>query len=121
MEYTIETHVAGGIIGAVIALPLRPLIGEIGTGVVLCALILISFVITTGKQPLIRFAKFVSGSLTEFIQSMQKEREAEKEDDIKISGVEEEKPRKKLRKAAEGAKGKGEDKKDAPTEKSEEN
>jgi len=119
IEYTIESRVAGGIIGAIIALPLRPLIGEIGTGVVLCAVVLISFVITTGKQPLIRFARFISGSLAEFIQSIKKEKGAENEDNIKISGLEEEKPRKKIRKAAEAEKdGK---KKDASPEKGDEN
>jgi len=102
MVYTIEECKGGGVIGALIALPLRPLIGTIGTGVILVALILASFVIVTGKQPLIRFAKFISSRFSEYMASRNDDDETE-EDDIIISGIEQEEkaPKKKSRKTIE--------------------
>jgi len=101
---TIDDRTSGGVIGAIITLPLRPLIGTVGTGVILVAMILVSFVITTGKQPLIKFAKFMSGYVSEFIANRKAEKEEVEDDDIVISGIEEEeedKPKKKLRRRPE--------------------
>ncbi len=101
---TIKDRTQGGVIGALITLPLRPLIGNVGTGVILAALILVSFVIITGKQPLIKFAKFMSGYVSEFIANRRADKDEEyDEDDIVISGVEEEeeKPKKRIRRSTE--------------------
>jgi len=102
---TILTNQSGGFLGALITLPLISFIGEFGTGVVLVALILVSFVITTGKQPLIKFAKFASAKFSEFMDKRKSGEESEsEEDEIIVSGVvldEEEskpKPKKKSRK-----------------------
>lgn len=96
---TISQNQAGGFLGALIALPLISLVGEVGTGLILCALILVSFVITTGKQPLIKFAKFISAKFSEFIDKRRSG--GESDDEIVVSGVvldeeeSEEKPKKK--------------------------
>ncbi len=101
---TIKDRTQGGVIGALITLPLRPLIGNVGTGVILAALILVSFVIITGKQPLIKFAKFMSGYVSEFIANRRADKDEQyDEDDIVISGIEEdeEKPKKRIRRSTE--------------------
>ena len=99
---TISYKQAGGLSGALITLPLHALVSGVGTGIILVVLILASFVITTGKQPLIKIAMFLSGRFTDFIDSMKSEKEATAtEDDIVISGVsqeESEKRRKKIKK-----------------------
>lgn len=101
---TISYKQAGGILGALITLPLHALVSGVGTGIILVVLILASFVITTGKQPLIKIAMFLSGRFTDFIDSMKAEKEeTSTEDDIVISGVsqeESEKRRKKSKKPA---------------------
>ena len=101
---TISYKQAGGISGALITLPLHALVSGVGTGIILVVLILASFVITTGKQPLIKIAMFLSGRFTDFIDSMKAEKEeTATEDDIVISGVsqeENEKRRKKSKKPA---------------------
>ena len=92
---------SGGIVGALLSLPLRALVSGVGAGVILVTMVLICFVITTGKQPLIRFAKFISSSLSEFINTLKSEKEEEYRDDedIKITGVREnaDTPKKKAR------------------------
>ncbi len=92
---------SGGIIGALLSLPLRALVSGVGAGVILVTMVLICFVITTGKQPLIRFAKFISSSLSEFINTMKSEQDNgdKSNDGIKITGVEEaaDTPKKKVR------------------------
>ena len=92
---------SGGIIGALLSLPLRALVSGVGAGVILVTMVLICFVITTGKQPLIRFAKFISSSLSEFINTMKSEQgNGDKSNDgIKITGIEEDTntPKKKAR------------------------
>ena len=92
---------SGGIIGALLSLPLRTLVSGVGAGVILVTMVLICFVITTGKQPLIRFARFISSSLSEFINTMKSEEQSEdkSDDGIKITGIQEntDTPKKKSR------------------------
>lgn len=92
---------SGGIIGALLSLPLRTLVSGVGAGVILVTMVLICFVITTGKQPLIRFARFISSSLSEFINTMKSEQQNEDkgDDGIKITGIQEntDTPKKKVR------------------------
>ena len=82
---------SGGIIGALIALPLKTLVDTIGSAVILVALMLCSFVVAVGKQPILRFIKFITGSLSDFASSINEERKESEESSIKINGVEEEK------------------------------
>lgn len=97
---TISYKQAGGILGALITLPLHALVSAVGTGIILVVLILASFVITTGKQPLIKVATFLSGRFTEFIDSMKSEKEATStEDDIVISGISQEESEKRRKKS----------------------
>ncbi len=97
---TISYKQAGGILGALITLPLHALVSAVGTGIILVVLILASFVITTGKQPLIKIATFLSGRFTDFIDSMKSEKEATAaEDDIVISGVSEEESEKRRKRS----------------------
>ena len=82
---------SGGIIGALLSLPLRTLVSGVGAGVILVTMVLICFVITTGKQPLIRFARFIASSLSEFINTMKSEEQGQDSGDegIKITGIQE--------------------------------
>lgn len=97
---TVSYKQAGGILGAVITLPLHALVSAVGTGIILVVLILASFVITTGKQPLIKIAAFLSERFTDFIDSMKAEKEEkETEDDIVISGVSQEESEKRRKKS----------------------
>ncbi len=95
---------SGGAIGALLSLPLRSLVSSVGAAIILITMVLICFVITTGKQPLIKLAGFISSSLSDFIKSIKDEKDAEDEkgDGIKITGVTEdgETPRVKTRKRA---------------------
>ena len=90
---------SGGIIGALIALPLKTLVSSIGTAVILVALMLCSFVVVIGTHPIVRFIKFITGSLTEFASSVKEEQSESNDNSIKINGVEETKaPSRKAKK-----------------------
>ena len=95
-------YMSGGIVGALVSLPLRALVSAVGACVLLVAVMLSSFVICTGTQPIIRFAKFISGSLSDFLSNMRAERDAAEsgEGSIKINGIEEDAPKKKVRRKA---------------------
>ena len=90
-------YMSGGIVGALISLPLRALVSAIGACVLLIAIMLTSFVITTGTDPIVRFARFISSSFLDFIGSMGSEKSSNQaeESGIKINGIEESKPEKK--------------------------
>lgn len=92
-------YMSGGIIGALVSLPLRALVSTVGASVTLVAIMLSCFVISTGTQPIIRFAKFISNSLSDFIANMKEEHESahSSDDDIKINGVADDSPKKKQR------------------------
>ncbi len=89
---------SGGIIGALIALPLKTLVSSVGTCVILVALVLCSFVVVIGTQPIVRFIKFITGSLSDFVSSA-KDEQIDEDSSIKINGVEEKKsPSRKAKK-----------------------
>lgn len=91
---------SGGIIGALIALPLKALVSSTGTAVILVFLSLIAFVAATGTEPITRFASWVSHGLVNFVRSLKEERKPkEKEgEQLKIKGIDEEKTETKEKK-----------------------
>ena len=78
---------SGGLAGALISLPLRALVSNVGSGIILVFLALISFVTATGTEPITRFAKFISSHFFNFVEDIEKEREnAHSGEQIKIIG-----------------------------------
>jgi len=98
-------YASGGLVGALISLPLRALVSTVGATVLLVAIMLTCFVITTGTQPIVRFVHFITASLADFIYSMRAEKEYEEEtnDDIKINGIESESSATKKKKVVKKA------------------
>lgn len=81
---------SGGLVGALIALPLRALVSSVGTAVLLVALTLCCIVISIGTQPIIQLFNYITDSIYEFIESLQKDKEKSEKDEsseIKIRGV----------------------------------
>ncbi len=104
-----DTHISGGkdfssggLSGALLVLPLKSLIGGIGTGFVLTILAFACFVTTTGTAPLTKLCKSIADSISDFAQKIKEERDAEqhKEEEIKaiIKEATEDVPRKKKKK-----------------------
>ncbi len=96
------SYLSGGIVGAVIALPLKALVDTVGTCVILITLALASFVIATGTEPFVKLAKLISSMFAD-MTAKEEDEEGEKPDnnEIKINGVEEPKEKKRLLKSAE--------------------
>ncbi len=106
----IDTHKAagkafssGGWVGALIALPLKALVGNVGSYIILIFLTLICFVTATGTQPITKFFKFMADKISQFVEMVKEEREAVSNKDDDSTGddeidSEEEKPRKKKKK-----------------------
>ncbi len=97
-----KNYSSGGLIGAIMALPLKTLVDTAGACVILITLMLASFVIATGTEPFVKLAKFIS---TIVADRMNKKDDEDEEDssseEIKISGVDEpEKKKKKEKKSA---------------------
>ncbi len=93
---------SGGIVGALIALPLKALVSATGTTVILVFLSLISFVAATGTEPITRFASWVSRKIVNFVHSLKEERKPKEGEQLKINGIDsqentEKKEKKKLR------------------------
>jgi len=87
-----KNFVSGGIIGAIMSLPLRALVSNIGTCIILICLMLVCFVTATGTEPISRFIGFISTSVADFVRNMRNERSSTQEhgeDSIKINGIEE--------------------------------
>ena len=105
-ETVVESGIAydsGGILGALMALPLRALVSSAGTWVILIFLLIISVVVAIGVDPLRNFTQYISSSVANYIKSIKEENE-ESTDDIKITGTEvEEKPKKKKKIKADPA------------------
>ena len=81
---------SGGIIGALVSLPLRALVANVGSAIILVCLALVCFVTATGTEPITRFAKFVSAKFLGFVDDIEKERETANEGgQIKINGEKE--------------------------------
>ncbi len=92
---------SGGIVGALIALPLKALVSSTGTAVILVFLSIIAFVAATGTEPITRFATWVSRRIVNFVHSLKEERKPkEKEgEQLKIKGIDsQENPEKKEKK-----------------------
>lgn len=114
---------SGGIIGALLSLPLRALVSTTGASVILVCFCLICFVTATGTEPITNFIKFLSTSVAGFLGSMRDERDSQKENDneshIKINGVDDEhsaeKKKKRVRTAPSDAASPKEDT-EAPSE-----
>ena len=94
---SIELYKSGGLIGAIVALPLKTLVDTAGTCVILITLMLASFVIATGKQPFLKLAKFISTLVANHIAKKDDEDDSSSEE-IKISGVDEPEKKKKKKK-----------------------
>lgn len=98
---------SGGILGALVSLPLRALVSTTGASVILVCLSLVCVVTFTGTEPFTRFARFVSTSLKDYFLSLsekrsEKEEQAEKEKNdgsfVKINMPEEAPPSEKKKK-----------------------
>ena len=70
---------SGGIIGALLALPLRGLVSSTGAAVILVCLSLLCIVTATGLEPLTNFAGFISDSVSSLIDRMYEEKESASE------------------------------------------
>ena len=66
-----------------------------GTCIILITLLLVSFVITTGTEPFVKFAKLISSALSNSSEDEDEDEEAEEDDDIKINGADEPEEKKK--------------------------
>ena len=82
-----ETHkiggkafASGGTIGALIALPLKALVYDVGAYIILIFLTLICFVTATGTEPITKFFNFVASRTTDFVNKVKEERDAITED-----------------------------------------
>ena len=85
-----KSYSSGGLIGAIIALPLRALVDTAGACIILIALMLASFVIATGKQPFVMLAKFISTLISNRMNKDDEDEEDSASGEIKVNGVEEE-------------------------------
>ena len=71
---------SGGIVGAILALPLRGLVSSTGAAVILVCLSLLCIVTATGLEPLTNFAAFISDSVSSLIERMYEEKESAAEE-----------------------------------------
>ncbi|MBR1969391.1 MAG: DNA translocase FtsK 4TM domain-containing protein [Clostridia bacterium] len=90
----------GGIIGALLSLPLKALVSSTGTAVILVFLALIAFVAATGTEPITRFASWISRKISGFVRSLKEERKPKEQEgeQLKINGIDDEKTEKKEKK-----------------------
>ena len=83
---------SGGLIGALLSLPLKSLVSVTGAMLVLIALMVTCFVMATGVELITTALSSMANSLIRFIKNLQEERqstnEEDKSDDIKINGIE---------------------------------
>ncbi len=74
---------SGGLIGALMALPLKTLVAGIGTGIILTGLTIVCFVTATGTEPFSKLFRAIADAVSGFIQKVKEEREhSEKINDI---------------------------------------
>ena len=83
---------SGGLIGALLSLPLKSLVSVTGAMLVLIALAVTCFVMATGVELITTAASSMANALIRFIKNLQDERrqvtdDEEAEDDIKINGI----------------------------------
>lgn len=95
---------SGGIIGALISLPLRALASTTGAAVILVFIALVCFVTATGTEPITRFALFISRFVSRFFHTINEERHQksnaqDNDDEIKITTSEPEKAEKKTKRS----------------------
>ncbi len=71
-----KSNESGGLIGAALALPLRPIVSTSGVAVILTCLALICFVSATGLEPITRVAQFISSKFSGLVSDILDERQA---------------------------------------------
>ena len=101
-----DVNSSGGLIGAILALPLKALVSSVGTYLVLFLLAGICFVTVTGTEPFTRAFSYLYKNISEFLFNIKEESEADREaeDLIKINGVgDEDSSKKKKKKVAKEA------------------
>ena len=76
---------SGGLIGALISLPLRSLVSTAGAAVILSFLALVCFVTATGTEPITRFAKFISRKVLNLVDDMHEERQKPDEEELEVA------------------------------------
>ena len=91
-------HNSGGVLGAVMALPLRALVAAAGTWVILIFLLIVCVVVSIGIDPIRAFVKYAAASISNYIKAVKGDEEASGDDEIKITGADEPKPPKKKKK-----------------------
>ncbi len=96
-----DENLSGGLIGAILALPLKALVSSVGTYLILILLASVCFVTVTGTEPFARAFSYLYKNISEFLFNIKEENDAEREAEelIKINGVEnEDTPKKKKKK-----------------------
>ena len=80
---------SGGTIGALIALPLKALVSDVGAYIILVFLTLISFVTATGTEPITNFFRFVAEKTVDFAEKVKEDRDASlnTKEEIPVSGI----------------------------------
>ena len=96
-----DSNLSGGLIGAILALPLKALVSSVGTYLILLLLASVCFVTVTGTEPFTRAFSYLYKNISEFLFNIKEENDADREAEelIKINGVEnEDTPKKKKKK-----------------------
>ncbi len=95
-----DSNLSGGLIGAILALPLKALVSSVGTYLILFLLASVCFVTVTGTEPFTRAFSYLYKNISEFLFNIKEENDADREaeDLIKINGVEDEDTPKKKKK-----------------------
>ncbi|MBQ8391426.1 MAG: DNA translocase FtsK 4TM domain-containing protein [Clostridia bacterium] len=99
-----DANSSGGLIGAIIALPLKALVSSVGTYLILILLASVCFVTVTGTEPFTRAFSYLYKNISEFLFNIKEEKDADREaeDLIKINGIEDEDSSKKKKRKSEG-------------------
>ena len=105
-----DANLSGGLIGAILALPLKALVSSVGTYLILILLASVCFVTVTGTEPFARAFSYLYKNISEFLFNIKEENEADREaEELIINGVEnEDAPKKKKRKIDKEALASGE-------------
>ena len=95
-----DSNLSGGLIGAILALPLKALVSSVGTYLILILLASVCFVTVTGTEPFTRAFSYLYKNISEFLFNIKEENDADREaEDLIINGVEnEDAPKKKKKK-----------------------
>ncbi len=93
---------SGGLVGALLSLPLRAVVSNAGTAVLLSCISLVCFVTATGTEPITRVISFISSKIKNLINDMGEERKiAGEKEDAEGKATPEKTPKKKINRTPE--------------------